>query len=78
MMTTNTSESFNGVLKGARALSIQALIARTFFCLVKFFQTRREEAEKWNKLLTPKNETKLRYRKNMVGLQSRQRFSRSE
>jgi len=31
MMTVNTSESFNGVLKGARALPIQTLIARIFF-----------------------------------------------
>jgi len=30
-VTTNASESFNGVLKEARVLPIQALIARTFF-----------------------------------------------
>jgi len=36
-MTTNASESFNNVLKGARSLSIQALIIRTFFCLVNCF-----------------------------------------
>jgi len=45
MMTTNSSESFNAVLKEARALPIQALIARIFFRLVKFFRTWREEAE---------------------------------
>jgi len=54
MMTTNASESFNGVLKGASALSIQALIVRTYFRLVKFFWIRREEAEQWNTSLTPK------------------------
>ena len=54
MMTTNTSESFNDVFKGARALPLQALIVRIFFRLVKFFRTRREEAEQWNMLLTPK------------------------
>ena len=37
VMTTNALESFNGVLKGAQALPIQTLIARTFFLLVKFF-----------------------------------------
>jgi len=30
MMTINASESFNGVLKGARALPIQALVVRTW------------------------------------------------
>jgi len=78
MMTTNTSESFKGVLKGASALRIHVLIVRIFFHLVKFFRTRHEEAEQWNTSLTPKNETKLRYRKDMACGYSRQRFSRTE
>jgi len=45
-MTTNCLKSFNGVLKGARALPIQALIARTFFQLVTFFHTCREKVKK--------------------------------
>ena len=40
MMTTNCSD-FNGVLKGARALPIQALVARTLYKLVKYFYKRR-------------------------------------
>jgi len=52
MMTTNYSEGFNIVLKGARALSIQALIARTFFWLVTFFHTRQEKGKTWKSLLT--------------------------
>ena len=31
MMITNASESFNGVLEGARALPIQAIIVRIVF-----------------------------------------------
>jgi len=31
MMTTNFSESFHGMLKGARVLTIQALISKIFF-----------------------------------------------
>ena len=56
MMTTNAPESLNGVLKGAQALSIQALIVRIFFRLVRFFRTRRGNAEGWNKPLTPQND----------------------
>ena len=77
MLTTDASESFNGVLKGARG-SIQALIARIFFILVKFFRTRREEAKQWNTSLTPKNKKKLIYHKDMACGYSRQRFSRAE
>ena len=77
MMTANASESFNGVLKGARALPIQALIVRIFFRLVKFFR-KRWEAEQWNTSLTPKNETNLRYCKDMTRGYSKQRFSYAE
>jgi len=45
-MTANASESFKSVLKGAQDLSIQALIARSLFHLVKFFQALWENAEK--------------------------------
>jgi len=37
MMTTNTSESVNDVLKGTRALPIQALIVMIFFRLINSF-----------------------------------------
>ena len=38
VITTNASESFNGVLKGSPDLTIQALIAKTFFRLVRLGQ----------------------------------------
>ena len=66
------------MLKGARALPIQALIARTFFRLVKFIRIRREKTEQSNTSLTPKNEKMLRCHKNMACVYSRQRFSRVE
>jgi len=65
-MTTNVSENFNDVLKGARVLPIQALIVRIFSRLVKFFQTGQKNAERWCTPLTLKNEDLLRYRTNMV------------
>ena len=40
-MTTNLFECFNGVLKGARSLSITALVKFTFFKLVSYFDDRR-------------------------------------
>ena len=42
MMTTNISEVFNSVLKGARSLPITALVQLTFFCLNSYFVARRE------------------------------------
>ncbi|XP_020262206.1 uncharacterized protein LOC109838151 [Asparagus officinalis] len=54
MMTTNASESFNGVLKGARGMPIQALVAKTFYRLNKFFVRRRELGENMRSQLTPK------------------------
>ena len=36
-MTTNLSECFNGILKGARSLPITALVKFTFFKLVSYF-----------------------------------------
>ena len=56
IMTTSCSESFNGVLKEARALPIQAFIIRTFFRLVTFFHTRREKVKNWKSPLTLTNE----------------------
>ncbi|XP_020253751.1 serine/threonine-protein phosphatase 7 long form homolog [Asparagus officinalis] len=58
-MTTNCSESFNGVLKGARAMPIQALVARTFYRLNYYFVKRREDGAMWASFLTPKNEAIL-------------------
>ena len=39
-MTTNLSECFNGVLKGAHSLPITALVKFTFFKLVSYFNDR--------------------------------------
>ena len=41
-MTTNMSEVFNSVLKGARSLPFTALVQLTFFCLNSYFIARRE------------------------------------
>ncbi|XP_030924517.1 uncharacterized protein LOC115951450 [Quercus lobata] len=42
-MTTNTSECFNGVLKGARGLSIAAMVKFTYFKLVAYFHDRHKQ-----------------------------------
>ena len=42
-MTTNISECFNGVLKGARGLPIAALIKFTWSKLVQYFHDRHKE-----------------------------------
>ncbi|KAL6313700.1 hypothetical protein AAG906_010118 [Vitis piasezkii] len=43
IMTTNMSEVFNSVLKGARSLPITALVQLTFFQLNSYFVVRREQ-----------------------------------
>ena len=43
IMTTNMSEVFNSVLKGARSLPFTALVKLTFFRLNSYFVTRREQ-----------------------------------
>ena len=43
IMTTNMSEVFNSVLKGARNLPITALVQLTFFCRNSYFVARREQ-----------------------------------
>ena len=40
-MTTNLSECFNGVLKGARSLPITAMVRYTFFKVNSYFVARR-------------------------------------
>ena len=42
-MTTNMSEVFNSVLKGARSLPFTALVQLTFFHLNNYFVARREQ-----------------------------------
>ena len=42
IMTTNMSEVFNGVLKGARSLPLTTLVQLTFFRLNSYFVARRE------------------------------------
>ena len=46
IMTTNMSEVFNSVLKGARNLPIIALVQLTFFRLNSYFVARREQGAK--------------------------------
>ena len=43
VMTTNISECFNGVLKGARGLPIVAMVEFTWFKLVAYFQNRHKQ-----------------------------------
>ena len=42
-MTTNISECFNGVLKGARSLPIMAMVKYTWFKLIAYFDDRRNK-----------------------------------
>ena len=42
-MTTNLSECFNGVLKGARSLPITALVKFTFYKVNLYFDDRRNK-----------------------------------
>ena len=43
IMTTNMSEVFNSVLKGAHSLPFTTLVQLTFFCLNSYFVARREQ-----------------------------------
>ena len=43
-MTTNVSECFNGVLKGAHSLAITAMVKYTFFKLNAYFDGRRNKS----------------------------------
>ena len=43
-MTTNVSECFNGVLKGARSLPIMAMVKYTWFKLNSYFDDRRNKS----------------------------------
>ena len=43
MMTTNMSEMFNSVIKGARRLPVTTLVQLTFFKLNSYFVVRREQ-----------------------------------
>ena len=44
MMTTNVSECFNGVLKGARSLPITAMVKYTWFKLNSYFDDCRNKS----------------------------------
>ncbi|KAK8933186.1 hypothetical protein KSP39_PZI015585 [Platanthera zijinensis] len=46
-MTTNASESFNGVLKRARGLPIQELVSTTYYHCIALFLKRGEDALRW-------------------------------
>ena len=55
-MTTNVSECFNGVLKGARSLPIMAMVKYTWFKLNSYFDDCRNKSiaqlnsgQKWTK-----------------------------
>ena len=49
-MTTNISEVFNSVLKGARSIPFTALVQLTFFHLNSYFVARRDQCS--NKLVS--------------------------
>ena len=70
MMSTNMSEVFNSVLKGARSLPVTALVQLIFFRLNSYFVSRREQG--YNKLTsdeqhTPYVETKIKAHAVKVG-----------
>ena len=44
VLTTNLSEVFNSVLRGARNVPITACVQLTFYHLVKYFNTRHAQA----------------------------------
>ena len=44
-MTTNIVECINGVLKGAKMLSITTLLRLTFYCCFSYFETHRTEIQ---------------------------------
>ena len=46
-MTTNLSESFNGVLKGIRSFPIAGLAESVWYKLVGYFARRREKPSEW-------------------------------
>lgn len=54
IMTINCSDSFNGVLKGARSLPIKAFVARTFYRLVNCSYHWREKSKGWATTFSPR------------------------
>ncbi|KAL9658914.1 hypothetical protein QQ045_009644 [Rhodiola kirilowii] len=58
-MTTNASESFNGVLKHGRDLPISALVMFTFKQLNKYFNTRRYRYDNTDSAFAPKVHERL-------------------
>lgn len=65
-MTTNMSESFNNVLRGARGMPITTMILMTFLRLNKFFVKRREAAESWNEIYVPTVHTVVTANSNLA------------
>ena len=58
VLTTNLSEFFNSVLRGARNVPITACVQMIFYRLVKYFNTRHAQALRYveenpNNLFTP-------------------------
>src|SRR4051812_43450601 len=78
MMTTNCSENFNGVLKGARALPIQALVAQTFYQLVKYFYKRRTTAVSWTTMHTPRTTEHIRDRAELARSSQFRRYAHTK
>ncbi|XP_077225802.1 uncharacterized protein LOC143859008 [Tasmannia lanceolata] len=56
MLTTNATESFNALLKGAMELPIAALVEQTRWRLSDFFQYSQKAGSKWTTRLTPNTE----------------------
>jgi len=72
VMTTNLSECFNGVLKGARSLPITAMVRFTFFKVNSYFNARcnltldqLEVGQEWCKYATNKFE-KIKQRQRNI------------
>ncbi|PKU70710.1 hypothetical protein MA16_Dca016908 [Dendrobium catenatum] len=64
VMTTNAAESFNGVLKRARGLPIQALIMAIYYNIIAMFMRRLEfiatEEQQNNNFFAPRVQTSLK------------------
>ena len=78
MMTTNASESFNGVLKGARSLPVKALVARTFHHLNSYFYRRRTGGMDYASSLTPNYDKMMEKYSAEARTMSINRFSLTE
>jgi hypothetical protein len=68
-MTTNLAESYNFLLRGNRALPLTSIIEGIFYCTLKYFKERREEAQmhNWRNPNTPYCEKIPNYMEKKIG-----------